>query len=79
LQTQGRWVDRQFEDDENTLTLGAAGVLDLRVEGQLTARTTLTLALDNVTDAAVPVARAANGLTSYGTPRTWRAGLHVDW
>lgn len=79
VRVQGRWVDRQFEDDENTLTLGAAGQLDLRLEGQLTARTTLTLSADNVTDATVPIARAANGLTSYGPPRTWRAGLHISW
>ncbi len=79
FRAQGRWTDRQFEDDENTLTLGAAGVLDLQVSGRLAEHTTLTLALDNVTDAAVPVARAANGLTSYAAPRTWRVGLRLDW
>lgn len=79
LRAQTRWTDRQFEDDENTLTIGATAVLDLRLTGEITDRTLLTLALDNVTDTAVPVARAANGLTSYGAPRTWRVGLRVVW
>lgn len=75
----GRWTDRQFEDDENTLTLGAAAVLDLRLEWRFDAHNTVTLALDNATDAAVPVARAANGLTSFAAPRTWRLGWRLDW
>lgn len=79
LRVQGRWSDRQFEDDENTLTLGAAGVLDLQVSGRLAEHALLTLSLDNAANVAVPVARAANGLTSYAAPRTWRAGLRVDW
>lgn len=79
LHTQGRWTARQFEDDENTLVLGAAGVLDLRLSGAITDRTTPTLALDNIADAAVPVARAANGLTSYAAPRTARVALDLHW
>lgn len=76
---QGRWTSRQFDDDENTLVLGAAGVLDLQVSGPLAPRLTLTLALDNAANAAVPTARTANGATSYAAPRMWRIGLRRDW
>jgi outer membrane receptor protein involved in Fe transport len=79
FRAQGRWIGRQFEDDENTLTLGAGGVLDLHLTGRIAARTTLTVSLDNATDVALPVARTANGLTSYAAPRTWRTSLRVDW
>lgn len=79
FRAQGRWTDRQFEDDENTLTLGAAGVLDLQLAGRITERTAITVSLDNATDVALPVARAANGLTSYAAPQTWRAGVRIDW
>ncbi|MBI2513405.1 MAG: TonB-dependent receptor [Opitutae bacterium] len=79
LRAQGRWTARQFEDDENRLTLGAAGTLDLFLSGRIAEHTMLTLALDNVTDTSVPVARAANGQTSYAAPRTWRIGLRVGW
>ncbi len=79
LRAQGRWIGRQFEDDENTLTLGAAGVLDLHLAGRITECTAITVSLDNATDVALPVARAANGLTSYAAPRTWRAGVRIDW
>jgi outer membrane receptor protein involved in Fe transport len=79
LLAQGRWSDRQFEDDDNTLALGAAGVLDLQVNKRLTEHSTVTVAVENATDTAVPVARSANGLTSYAAPRTWRASWRLTW
>lgn len=79
LHAAARWTDRQFEDDENTLTLGAVATLDLRLTCQIDARNMLSLALDNAGDTAVPVARGANGLTSHAAPRTWRLGWRVDW
>jgi outer membrane receptor protein involved in Fe transport len=79
FRAESRWTDRQFDDDENTLVLAAAGVIDASLSGPLTKRVSLTLAAENIGDRAVPVARGAGGLTNYGAPRSFRGGIRVDW
>ena len=79
ITAQARWTSAQFEDDENKLTLAAAGTFDLAVEQLLTSALTATLAIENVFDRAVPVAQSAGGLISYASPRSVRAGLRLKF
>jgi outer membrane cobalamin receptor len=79
VSAQARWTSAQFEDDENTLTLAAAGTVDLTAEQRLTNALKLTLAVENAFDRAVPVARTAGGPTSYASPRCVRAGVRLEF
>jgi outer membrane receptor protein involved in Fe transport len=65
----------RFEDDRNTRMLGAATILDLRVEHRLAAGVSTYAALDNALDADVETAETADGVESFGPPRTLRIGL----
>lgn len=77
ISAQGRWTSAQFEDDENTLPLAAAGTLDFSAEQKLTDALAVTLMIGNVFDRAVPVSRSAGGLTSFASPRHVRAGVRL--
>jgi outer membrane receptor protein involved in Fe transport len=65
----------RFEDDQNSRELGAATVLDLRAEQKLFGGVSFFAALDNALDADVETAETADGIESFGPPRTLRAGL----
>lgn len=73
LQAQLHWEGLRFEDDRNTLRLGAALTLDLRATYALTDAVAVYVAADNVTDANVATAAATDPLLgtviSYGQPR----------
>lgn len=75
ISAQARWTSAQFEDDENTLPLAAAGTVDITAEHKLTDSLAVTLMIGNVFDRAVPVARSAVGPTSYASPRNVNAGM----
>lgn len=70
IRADGRWSSMQFEDDENQLRLGAAGVIDLALRHQLNPRLGVLLQADNLLDAAVETARSPNGPTAYAAPRS---------
>jgi outer membrane receptor protein involved in Fe transport len=74
-----RWIGRQFEDDENLLTLGEVVVADLGVTRPLTKHLTLFLALENLTDARVETGRSADGVVNVGTPRLFLGGVRGAW
>jgi vitamin B12 transporter len=69
------WESARFEDDQNTMRLGSAFVLDLkgtyRVAGPLSA----FVSVENATNANIATAQAADGTISYGQPRVYEAGL----
>jgi outer membrane receptor protein involved in Fe transport len=65
----------RFEDDLNSRELSPATMLDLRVEQRLTNALSLYAALDNATDEAVETAETADGIESFGPPRTFRVGF----
>jgi outer membrane receptor protein involved in Fe transport len=74
-----RWIGRQFEDDENLLTLGEVVVADLGVTRPVTKHLTLFLTLENLTDARVETGRSADGVVNVGTPRLFLGGVRGAW
>jgi len=67
----------RFEDDLNSRTLAPATVLDLRAEQRLTETLAVYAALDNALDEAVETAETADGIESFGPPRTLRVGVRL--
>lgn len=72
-----RYESARFEDDLNTRKLAPAWGLDLRATWISPGGTAVFLALDNALDAAVEVGETADGIESYGAPRTMRIGISV--
>ena len=74
-----RALDRQFEDDENLLRLGAALVVDLGASYQLTDQCELYLTAENLTNARLETGRSADGIVNTGTPRLLLGGVRCTW
>ncbi|MDB6093470.1 MAG: cirA 5 [Verrucomicrobia bacterium] len=74
-----RHISDQFEDDENLLPLAAATITDFRLSRVLTSRWEIFLAVENAFDAKVETGRSAENLTTLGSPRLARIGLHGTW
>jgi outer membrane receptor protein involved in Fe transport len=78
LSAQWRGSTRQFEDDLNTLPLGAYGVLDVYAGRAIARGLDAFVACENVFDAEYQTGKTGNPpLTKIGWPRTWRAGVRV--
>ena len=69
------WESARFEDDQNTMRLGSAFVLDLRASYLLTETLSAFVGVDNATNADIATAQAADGTISYGEPKMWEVGL----
>ena len=67
----------RFEDDLNSRTLDSATSLDLRVEQSLSQTLSIYAALDNALDSDIETAETADGIESFGPPRTFRLGLRL--
>ncbi|HYC70355.1 MAG TPA: TonB-dependent receptor, partial [Opitutaceae bacterium] len=78
LRPRARWLGRQYEDDENTLRLGAALVVDLGAAWDLGPGEVFVQA-ENLADARVETGRSAAGVVNTGTPRLVTAGFRADW
>jgi outer membrane receptor protein involved in Fe transport len=74
-----RWIGRQFDDDENTLRLGEAVVVDLGVSHALGHGLEVFVDAENVTNARVETARSTDGVVNVGTPRLVFAGIRGRW
>ena len=68
-------IGDQFEDDLNTRTLRAATTLDARIERVFPGGLSVVLSGDNLTNEAVAVGVAGDGLVSLGAPRRVMAGV----
>ncbi len=75
LSADVRHESERFEDDLNSRVLSAATVFDLRLDQQLGDGVLAYAALDNALDADVETAETADGIESFGPPRTFRVGL----
>jgi outer membrane receptor protein involved in Fe transport len=77
------WVSAQFEDDQNTLKLGSAFVLDLRASWLFANDISLFAAVYNVSNSDVATGEtstiqlgpATREVTSLGQPRTFEVGV----
>jgi outer membrane receptor protein involved in Fe transport len=70
---QLRWSTRQFDDDRNQLPLDGYVVADLFASHALTHGVEVTLAVENVFDAAIEA--SATPVVTLGQPRAWRVGV----
>ncbi len=75
LTARARYESARFDDDLNTRRLAPGGTADLRADYAVTRRLALFAEADNVGDAAIQTARAADNTVSYGQPRVLRAGF----
>jgi outer membrane receptor protein involved in Fe transport len=79
VEGQLHWEGMRFEDDQNTLKLGSAFILDLTARYALTERLAASLQLRNVTNADVATQAQTDPslgtVISYGQPRTLWIGL----
>lgn len=74
-----RYIGRQFEDDENQLTLGAVVIADLGISRALTKNLELFLTAENLGKARIETGRSADGLVNIGTPRLVLGGVRGSW
>jgi outer membrane receptor protein involved in Fe transport len=74
-----RTIGRQFEDDENQLTLGAVVVADVGANYALTKYLSLFLTCENLGNARIETGRSADGIVNIGTPRLVVGGVRGNW
>lgn len=74
-----RFFSRQFEDDENLLSLAAAAVADVSLSLPLPHRSELFLLVENVANARVETGLTAAGVVNVGTPRLAMVGFRKGW
>ncbi len=79
VQPRVRWIDRQFEDDENQLTLGAVVIGDLSLSRPLTRHLDVFVTVENLGNARIETGRTADGIVNLGTPRLVLAGVRGQW
>jgi outer membrane receptor protein involved in Fe transport len=74
-----RRVGGQFEDDLNTLPLGAFTTVDARIARRFTKFLDVYLAVENLLDETYTVARTSEGVISTGAPRIVHGGLRLSF
>ncbi len=79
LTSRIRVLGPQFEDDENTLRLAKAVVVDLGASYALTKHTELYGTAENLTGARIEISRSANGLVYVGAPCVVLGGIRLSW
>jgi len=72
-----RRVGRQFEDDLNTLPMGAYTTVDMRIARQLGRHAQLFFAVENLLDETYTIARTSEGVVSVGAPRMFHGGVRL--
>jgi outer membrane receptor protein involved in Fe transport len=72
-----RRVGRQFEDDLNTLPMGAFTTVDLRVARRIGRQSQVYFAVENLFDETYTIARTSEGVVSIGTPRMLHGGVRL--
>jgi len=70
-----RFESARYEDDLNTRELSPSFAADARAAWRVAPYTEFYLAADNLFDARVEIGESADGLESFGAPRSVRAGL----
>ncbi|THD78858.1 MAG: TonB-dependent receptor [Phenylobacterium sp.] len=75
LSAEARYEGDRWDDDINTRKLHAGTELDLRAGWSFAAHSEVYLAVDNVANADLDTATAADGTVSYAAPRMIRVGF----
>jgi outer membrane cobalamin receptor len=76
---QGRWTDVQFEDDLNQRPLGSYPLVDVAVQQNIGQHSTFFLAIENLLDRRYPDGITGNGLITEGRPRSYQAGVRLQF
>lgn len=79
LTLQARWSDAQFEDDLNQRRLGSYPLVDISLQQRLSERGSVFVAMENALDRRYPDGITGNGLVTEGRPRSWQAGLNLQF
>jgi len=74
-----RWMSSLFEDDENTLRLGAVVVVDLSASYALGHGCEVFLSAENLGDARIETGRSVDGVVNTGMPRFVFGGFRGRW
>lgn len=74
-----RWLGRQFEDDENTLRLGEAVVVDVGATWRARSGLEFFLNVENAANARVETGRSPDGIVNVSLPRFAFGGVRVSW
>jgi len=77
LSVSGRYVSRQFEDDQNIRRLKGAATLDAVAVVPVAHGIALTLRAENITDTLIQSGISTAGVIDRGTPRTLWAGIRI--
>ena len=75
LALDGRWESKRWEDDLNTRALSAALNADARLSLRLNERADLSLAVENLFDAAIETGETGAGIESFAPARIVRIGV----
>jgi outer membrane receptor protein involved in Fe transport len=67
--TQARYIDRQFEDDQNTTELAAVWIVDAALSYDFAENISAAVKIENVLNAEVETGKSLDGLVSIGAPR----------
>ena len=74
-----RWVGLQFDDEQNTLRLPPATVVDFEISRKFGRKFSAFLALENAFNAQVAASLSTAGLFTYDAPRLLRGGFRLGW
>ncbi len=74
-----RYLGAQFEDDQNTLRLAPATVVDLSLTATLTQNLELFATAENLFDERIETGRSSDNLFNLGTPRLLLFGLRLTY
>jgi outer membrane receptor protein involved in Fe transport len=77
LNVQGRFVGRQYDDDQNTLPLNRFYTMDLEIGRTLNRHLEVFAAAENLLDERYQVARTP--VVNIGPPILYRAGLRLNF
>ncbi len=76
LTGQARWVDRQFEDDQNSRVLAPFTTIDASLSYDFSAHFSAALRVENLFNEQVETGKSADDLVSIGAPRLVSVSLY---
>jgi outer membrane receptor protein involved in Fe transport len=79
FKSRARMLGPEYEDDENTLRLAEAAVVDMRASYALSSRSELFVIAENLTGAQIETSRSVDGVVYIGAPRTVLGGIRLSW
>jgi len=72
------WLNKQFVDDQNLLSLNSVTRADVSINYKLWHKTSVYFKATNLTNSTIQTGLSSSGLTNVGSPRALYAGLHIE-